>query len=539
MLRSRQNLRSGWSFKQHDDDDPGAWLPVKTVPSQVHIDLLANKRIPDPFVDTNEQSVQWVAEKSWQYKLRLPAPAIHCPEDTSTDLVFEGLDTFATVTLNGVEILKSENMHISNRVNVNKTWNSDNENVLEVLFDSALLRGRDIVKQHGEHQFFARQTEEGRIPVRKAQYNWGWDWGPILMTAGPWRPVYFEQYTARLDDVRAVYDLATDLKTCSGRLLARVSGASEKTDHVVFLLSRNDKVVFKQTCGVGAGGLVEAAFQIEYPCLWYPAGYGAQSRYQLSAEVWRGQTKLDSSTKLVGFRRCELVQEKDAYGKSFYFRINGVDIFAGGSCWIPGDSFLSQMTAKRYHDWMKLMVESNQIMIRVWGGGIYEDNAFLDACDELGILVWQDFAFACGNYPVYAAFLESIEEEARQNLRRFRSHPSVVVWAGNNEDYQVQERYKLEYFADDKDPGSWLKSTFPARYIYEFLLPKLVQEEDPSVLYHPGSPWGDGKHTTDPTVGDIHQWNNGTNQLSSLQKSALAMTSMPSVWLQINTAAHI
>ncbi|KAH6700937.1 beta-mannosidase [Verticillium dahliae] len=507
MLRSRQNLRSGWSFKQHDDDDPGAWLPVETVPSQVHIDLLANKRIPDPFVDINEQSVQWVAEKSWQYKLRLPAPAIHCPDNTSTDLVFEGLDTFATVTLNGCEILKSENMHISNRVNVNKTWNSDSENVLEILFDSALLRGRDIVKQHGEHQFFARQTEEGRIPVRKAQYNWGWDWGPILMTAGPWRPVYFEQYTARLDDVRAVYDLAADLKSCSGRLMARVSGASEQTDHLVFLLSRNDKVVFKQTCGVGAGGLVEAAFQIEDPCLWYPAGYGAQSRYQLSAEVWRGQTKLDSSTKLIGFRRCELVQEKDAYGKSFYFRINGVDIFAGGSCWIPGDSFLSQMTAKRYHDWMKLMVESNQIMIRVWGGGIYEDNAFLDACDELGILVWQDFAFACGNYPVYTPFLESIEEEARQNLRRFRSHPSVVVWAGNNEDYQVQERYKLEYFADDKDPESWLESTFPARYIYEFLLPKVVQEEDPSVLYHPGSPWGDGKHTTDPTVGDIHQWN--------------------------------
>jgi beta-mannosidase len=141
-------------------------------------------------------------------------------------------------------------------------------------------------------------------------------------------------------------------------------------------------------------------------------------------------------------------------------------------------------------------------------GGIYEADALFDACDEFGILVWHDFQFACGSYPAYASFLESVEQEARQNLPRLRSHPSLIIWAGNNEDYQVQERYKLEYdYEGDTDPSSWLKTNFPSRYTYEYLLPKIVQEEDPSMIYHPGSPWGDGKHTTDPKVGDIHQWN--------------------------------
>lgn len=140
-------------------------------------------------------------------------------------------------------------------------------------------------------------------------------------------------------------------------------------------------------------------------------------------------------------------------------------------------------------------------------GGIYEDDAFFDACDSYGVLVWQDFCFACGNYPTYPSFLKSVEREARQNVRRLRSHPSLVIWAGSNEDYQVQERYKLDYDYDDKDPDSWLQSSFPARYYYEYLLPKIVQEEHPSAVYHPTSPWGDGKNTADPTVGDIHQWN--------------------------------
>ncbi|KAI8721490.1 hypothetical protein NCS52_00290500 [Fusarium sp. LHS14.1] len=513
MELSTRELTTGWSLKQRDDQCEEHWLPVAQVPSQVHIDLLANNIIPDPFVNANELKVQWIGEKDWIYRLRFNAAP---SEGMTTALVFQGLDTFATVTLNGSKILESDNMHIAHRVQISHLLRADQENELQILFESALVRGRELIHQHPEHVFHVRQTEASRVPVRKAQYNWGWDWGPILMTAGPWRPVLLEQYLARIEDVWAQYQLSGDYMSCSGHFFTRVEG-SKSGDKVVLTLLHQDKTTFPQECRVAEDGLVEIAFQLDQPLLWYPHGYGSQSRYQLVAELFRQDQKLDVRSKHIGFRHVELVQEQDACGKSFYFRINGIDTFAGGSCWIPGDSYLAQISNDRYVEWVKLAVESNQIMIRVWGGGIYEDDAFLDACDSLGVLIWHDFAFACASYPTYPSFLKSIEEEARQNIRRLRSHPSVVIWAGNNEDYQVQERYKLEYRPEDTDPYSWLKSTFPARYIYESLLPKLVQEEDPSCIYHPGSPWGDGRISSDPSVGDIHQWDIWHGQMHRYQ----------------------
>ncbi|GFF94848.1 probable beta-mannosidase B [Aspergillus udagawae] len=524
MHRTTQQLTTGWSLKQADAASEDGWLPVQTVPSQVHIDLLANEKIPDPFVDANELAVQWISEKDWIYRTKFSVPS--SSDGVITDLVFLGLDTFATVTVNGTTVLQSENMHISHRVHISEHLRQDGEdNELQIVFHSARQAGDKLIKQHPEHVFHVRQTEASRIPVRKAQYNWGWDWGPILMTAGPWRPVILEQYTYRIDDVWTQYEISADNKTCSGTLYARIKApAAQKVEadfDVILSLSYEDKVVFEHKCRPAPDGLAKTIFQLDSPALWYPHGYGTQPRYQLSAKLVRADNaELDEQVKLIGLRRCELIQVKDEFGKSFYFRINGIDVFAGGSCWIPADSYPAQISKDRYFNWMKLMVESNQIMLRVWGGGIYEDNALLDACDQLGIMVWHDFAFACANYPVYDAFLKSIEEEARQNIRRLRSHPSVVIWAGNNEDYQVQERYKLEYDFENKDPETWKQSTFPARYIYEYLMPRWVKEEDPSCIYHPSSPWGDGKPTADQTVGDIHQWDLWHGPMSRYQDCA-------------------
>ncbi|PGH09850.1 hypothetical protein AJ79_05576 [Helicocarpus griseus UAMH5409] len=527
MLSSRQYLNRGWTSKQRDDDSENAWLPVQKVPSQVHIDLLANNKIPDPFIDLNELAVQWVAEKDWVYRVPFKCQTEPTTDKVvTTDIVFEGLDTFATVYLNGIQILQSENMFLSHRVHVTELLKgNESENVLEIVFESALLRGRELVKEHShEHRFIARQTADSRIPVRKAQYHWGWDWGPILKTAGPWRPIYIEQYVARIDDVWAQNEVSKDLKRCSGSIFAKTSGARPGNDKILVSLSLEGNTLFEKQCDIDSSDLVEISYNLDDPKLWYPHGYGEQNRYTLKAVLIRqgSQSTLDSKSKLIGFRRCKLIQEQDSAGKSFYFRVNDIDIFAGGSCWIPGDSFLSEISKDRYRDWMKLMIEGNQIMIRIWGGGIYENDSFLDACDELGILVWHDFCFACGSYPTYPAFLESVAQEAKLNLRRFRSHPSLVIWTGNNEDYQVQERYRLDYrYEEDKDPESWLKSSFPARYIYEYFLPKLVKQEDPSVIYHPSSPWGDGKHTADPTVGDIHQWNIWHGAMNKYQDSHL------------------
>ncbi|TRX97393.1 hypothetical protein FHL15_001671 [Xylaria flabelliformis] len=502
MARSRHDLSHGWQFREYDggSSNENPWLPVQKVPTQVHVDLLADKKIPDPFLDLNELAVRSLPEKQWTYRIQFAKPTdLSSEAPIHTDLVFEGLDTFATVVLNGAEILKSDNMFISHRVDVTSLLRDTNE--LEIHFDSAMLRGRDLVKEHShEHTFYVRQTEVSRVPVRKAQYHWGWDWGPILITAGPWKPIYLQQYVSKVDDVWSECEVSEDLRTCSGRIIAKASQAS---GHSIRLsLSLAGSVIFEKECTINSKGIAETPFLITNPKLWYPFTHGTQTRYELKASLG----SYDTLSKMIGFRRAELIQQEDEFGKSFFFRINGADVFCGGSCWIPADSFLSHIPEQRYRDWVSLVHEGNQNMIRVWGGGIYEHDAFFDACDELGVMVWQDFAFACASYPTYKSYLDSVEEEARQNIRRLRSHPSLIIWAGSNEDYQVQERYGLEYNYEDKDPQSWLKTTFPARYTYEYLLPKIVSEEDRFAIYHPTSPWGDGKITSDPTVGDKHQW---------------------------------
>ncbi|KXH45179.1 glycosyl hydrolase family 2 [Colletotrichum simmondsii] len=534
-------LSKGWTLKQQDDASD-AWLPVPSIPSQVHVALLANKKIPDPFLDMNELAVQWVAEKTWIYRLAFPTPPdfttptaeaeaeAEVPGTTVvTDLVFEGLDTFATVNLNGTQILTSDNMFLSHRVNVTRHLKTDGDrtNLLEIVFDSALLRGRQLVEDHAhEHRFIARQTEQGRIPVRKAQYHWGWDWGPILVTAGIWKPVYLERYIARIDDVWVKSEVSPDLGSVSGQVIVKTQGSG--ADEVAVVFSLGDEVVLEKRMVVAEDGTAKADFQLEKPKLWYPLNNGPQTLYTITttlhhtSDVSKQEQPLAMHTQRTGFRHAQLIQEPDALGKSFYFRINNTDVFAGGSCWIPADSFHATIPPSRYRAWAAQLAASNQNMLRIWGGGVYESSALMEACDELGVLVWHDFCFACGSYPTYPSFLASVEAEARQNLTRLRGHPSIVIWAGNNEDYQVQERYKLEYrFEEDKDPESWLKSGFPARYLYEYLLPKIVEEESPHAVYHPSSPWGDGKPTADPTVGDIHQWNIWHGAMNKYQESHL------------------
>lgn len=243
--------------------------------------------------------------------------------------------------------------------------------------------------------------------------------------------------------------------------------------------------------------------------LWYPIRYGKQPLYTISAALHNGETVIDETNKKMGLRRAELVQRplKDQPGTSFFFEVNNIPMFCGGSDWIPADNFIPRISPERYRDWVKLVADGNQFMIRVWGGGIYEEEAFYDACDELGILVWQDFMFGCGNYPAWPEMLESIKREAVENVKLLRHHPSIVIWAGNNEDYQYQESEKLTYDYENKDAESWLMTDFPARYIYEKVLADVCEELIPSTYYHFGSPWGAGRDTHDPTVGDIHQWN--------------------------------
>ncbi|PCG94544.1 Glycoside hydrolase, family 2, immunoglobulin-like beta-sandwich [Penicillium occitanis (nom. inval.)] len=492
-------LESGWRFKRSDEGDD-TWAPVASVPSVVQLDLIANGRIQDPFIDRREIDVEWVGEHAWTYATTFPTPAA---DGGKIYLLFEGLDTFAVVKLNGKVILESENMFLSHRVDISGVVKPSGDNVLSIDFDSALLRGREIEKKHPEYRFIAHNGEASRVGVRKAQYHWGWDWGPILMTCGPWRPVHLQVCEAYVKETKITYDLGKDLTTAKGTVQLDFEGEVEEVRVVITL---DGTEVFRGSQATKSS-LAKIKFELHQPKLWYPSGYGKQPLYDIATELVKNGTVIDQQSRKTGFRKIELVRNDDKAGQSFYFKVNNIDVFCGGSCWIPADNFLPSITPDKYRRWLQTMIEGNQIMTRVWGGGIYEDDVFYATCDELGILVWQDFMFGCGNYPTWPELLDSIREEARQNIRRLRDHPSIAIYAGNNEDYQIQEHYKLDYDYDNKDAESWLGGSFPARYIYEHLLPTVCAEEDPSIAYWPSSPFSNGKHTSDQTCGDIHQWN--------------------------------
>jgi len=327
----------------------------------------------------------------------------------------------------------------------------------------------------------------------------------MLMTCGPWRPINLEIYESRLADLHADTVVDKSLSRANAKVTAAIEG---KADKVRFDISLDGQQVASETADASSGSPT-VSFLIDNPALWYPIRYGKQPLYDIKATLINGDEEVDTISKRIGLRRAELIQRplQDQPGTSFFFEVNNIPIYCGGSDWIPADNFIPRISAQKYHDWIKLVADGNQFMIRVWGGGIYEEQAFYDACDELGILVWQDFMFGCGNYPAWPELLESIDREARENVKQLRHHPSIVIWAGNNEDYQYQESEGLTYDFENKDAESWLKTDFPARYIYEKVLADACADLIPNTFYHPGSPWGAGLNTRDATVGDIHQWN--------------------------------
>jgi beta-mannosidase len=360
--------------------------------------------------------------------------------------------------------------------------------------------------KHGIYKAF--NGENSRLHVRKAQYHYGWDWGPLLVSCGPCGEIRLESYASRLDDVFVAAQVSEDLQSAS----VDVSfGASLDQDVSVnvsvaapsgHIFQSNALLAAQETRG-------SVVLHVPNPDLWHPIGRGPQVFYTVDVVVTaRGDSiPLYSVTKKVGMRRIRLVQQPlmDEPGTSFFFEVNNEPIYISGSNWIPAHSFLTALTRKDYELAVERCVQANQNMLRIWGGGIYEHDALYEECDRRGILVWQDFMFACGQYPCYPEFAASVQKEAADQVKRLRQYCSVVLYAGNNEDYAVAEMLKLDWDPDDSS-GDWTKTNFPARTLYEKHLPDIVAEYNPGVPYHPSSPWG-GKGTEDRTVGDIHQWN--------------------------------
>ncbi|KAI9357009.1 glycoside hydrolase family 2 protein [Zopfochytrium polystomum] len=496
-----------------------AWRPATAFPSVVHLELLAAALIPDPFVDLNENITQWVGEADWEYRCvfslsQSDLDAVARAE--CLDLVFEGLDTIATVSLNGVEIAKVDNMFVSTRVSLHRDQlaAAGQQNTLHIHFKSAYNEGKEREAVHGTRSVW--NGDASRVYVRKAQYHWGWDWGPVTITCGPWRPISLQAYSARIDNLDAHVDVADDLQSATVSCSADVVAPSPDQWQVDFELVSPQGDVCGSACAAATGaGKAAHKFTLATPQLWWPVGHGSQPLYTVRAKLVHAETKaFDSNAvaKRIGVRRLRLVEDAIAGtpkpSTTFYFEVNKKPVFCAGSNWIPADSFTPRITDETYRKWLQLAVNGNQNMIRVWGGGLYEGDAFYDLCDEMGLLVWQDFMFACGAYPAHAEFCASVELEARQQVARLRHHPCIAIFTGNNEDYAFAESYDLGYDPNSNDEKQWKESKFPARLIYERILPKVVNELWPGIPYRAGSPWSpDGRNSADTFVGDIHQWN--------------------------------
>lgn len=506
-------LHDGWLLAEVPEGLDGAamtalpadaWLPA-TVPGTAHGALLAAGRIPDPFYGRNEAEVAWVAERRWAWRLAFDGGELAEREE----LVFEGLDTYCTVWLNGEQLLQSDNMFVPQRVDVRSRLRPG-RNELLLCFEPALAEARKVEAQHGKRALW--NGDSARLHARKAQYHFGWDWGPELITCGPWRAVLRDSGAARVADLHCRSEIDVAARTATLQVAAQLDGAASRC--AFELLDPQGRCVASRS--VPTAGDVSATLSVSDAQLWWPRGLGAQPLYTLVAQLQDDSGRvLGQDSRRIGLRQLRLVQapvEGEA-GLSFHFEVNGQELFAGGANWIPDDNLLERITPARYRERVAQAAAANMNMLRVWGGGIYEHEAFYEACDELGVLVWQDFMFACGIYPANAEFQASVRAEAEAAVRRLRHHACMALWCGNNEDYMIAESQGLA------GPGIPAER-FEARVIYEKLLPEVCAALDPDRAYWPGSPFtpGDDVKSSDVTVGDRHSWEVWHQQMLPYQR---------------------
>lgn len=489
---------AAWKFRDATTASP--WRAA-VVPGCVHRDLRRHELIPDPFYGTNELGLQWIEQHDWEYRATFQVPPSLLQEET-VELVCDGLDTLATVYLNGRRIAASDNMFVPLRVDVRRGLRPG-RNELRFHFASA---GKAIETQRPEHRPKEFNDSQGRCSVlRKQQCQFGWDWGPRFVTAGIWRDLRLEGRSGpRLASVRVTQAHRGSGPTTKVRLRltpewgSRPGGAADKVTYAV-TLTLAGRVVAEHS-----GRARELEFDVPDPQLWWPSGQGAQPLYalQVSARAPGGR-ELGAWSQRIGLRTIRLDRSKDRWGESFQFVVNGRAVFAKGANWIPVHSFVAGLERADYARDLTAAVRANMNMVRVWGGGIYEHEAFYDLCDELGLLVWQDFMFACTLYPGDRAFLASVGREAAGQVARLRHRACLALWCGNN------EIETLNWDALKKEPR--LRRNYDA--VFHRVLPAAVAAGDGVTPYWPTSPYrGDG-HSNDYTIkalgeksGDTHFW---------------------------------
>jgi beta-mannosidase len=499
-----ERLSDGWKIQDfapgeglaagaHAGYSDDAWLSIP-VPGDVHRVLIDAGRIPDPFYDRNETACAWMEQREWWYRLTFDHRDRPPTADERLQLVFEGLDTFATIYLNGEEIGEHHNMFRPAAFDVTRRL-LPGQNLIAVRFDPPLERiaGKTL-------SAWGRNPE--RTAMRKAQFGYGWDWGPRLPTIGIWRPVEIQrqQRAALLGVQFSTLDLTRD----HTRAVVAVRVEAERflseaplTAHVRLSLEGSSPLEAEVAFGGDDQGT--AYLTLDNPRLWWTHELGQPTLYDLSVTLLSGKTPIATNHQRVGVRTLTLDQSPDPAERGtrfFRFVLNGVPIFAKGACWVPCDSFVGAIQPAQYTQHIETARDANMTMLRIWGGGIYEHDHFYAECDRLGLLVWQDFMFACAMYPEDDPdFAAEVDAEARYQVRRLRSHPSLALWCGNNENQWLHDRR----YWDRAEPPP-----YGALY-YDNVLPAAVADLDGRTPYWPGTPYGGNDHNS-REQGNVHNW---------------------------------
>ena len=505
-----KNLHEGWKFRQARLTN---WYPA-TVPGVVHTDLLQNKIIEDPFFRLNERGLQWIDKEDWVYETCFTLAADMMRKE-NMELVFEGLDTYADVYLNDECILKANNMFRRWSIPVRQYIREEN-NILKVYFHSPVKI--DVPKWDAlPYQYPASndQSENGglfnkkiSIFARKAGYHYGWAWGPRLVTSGIWRPVYIRAWSdLRINDV-----FIEQKEVGAGR--AVIAGhveldADKDMDGVLVTITdeATGRVLGEWQADLKRGtNRVTVDFVLHKPKLWWSNGLGEPFLYRFRTDIIAGGELLDSKTERVGIRSLKVVHQPDKDGHTFYIELNGRPVFAKGANYIPSDNFLPRVTPENYKRTILDAAGVNMNMLRVWGGGIYENDVFYDLCDEHGIMIWQDFMFACSMYPAEGALLDNIHQEAVDNVKRLRNHACIALWCGNNEcqDAWLGWGWKREIERQNKEYADKIWAQY--RQQYHVTLPGVVREYAPGTFYWPSSPFAFEGEMSGTTDGDRHYW---------------------------------
>ncbi|MHA1998607.1 MAG: beta-mannosidase [Promethearchaeota archaeon] len=521
MKEIRRNSLSRWWTVEKVDGHGKSFNA--SVPCSLYDVLLKHGEIDDPFYGLNEHEVKWVFTSDWKFQVSfdLEQGFMEYPE---IYLDLHGIDTISEVFLNGEKVGDTNNMHRLFRFEV-KSHLEEGRNSLIIVIKSPTVEAMRLRKKH-KHKLRTFQALPAVPYLRKAQYSFGWDWGPRLPDIGIWKPVelvavdglmlsnvYVEQHFNRSTREGETMNYA-GLKYVTLGVTCDVDGFQEgihSRDVQLHLeiTSPSGKVivtttpVFQNSCAMEV--------EIHDPELWWTHDLGEPSLYGLKLELLHENTRVDEYTARIGLRDIELVREPDKWGESFYFKLNGVPIFAKGANWIPVDSFIPRgKVLGLYGRVLENAKEANMNMIRVWGGGIYEDDIFYDLCDELGILVWQDFTFACAVYPLHESFIDNVRLELIDNITRLRNHPSLALWCGNNE---IEMLFLVEIVLSMIPPRDIRRFKKSYRYMFEEMFPSIVAELDPKTPYWPSSPsnGGGGRprgliKSNNPNFGDSHFW---------------------------------